>query len=98
MCGRQVTAVISDSFLPYGPKPTRLLCLWDPPGKNTGVSCHALLQGIFPTQGSNPSLLCLLLWQEDSLPLAPPGKTSLLTIVLNHTWMNQILCNGRVLY
>ena len=28
----------------------------DSPGKNTGVSCHALLQGIFPTQGSNPGL------------------------------------------
>ena len=27
------------------------------PGKNTGVGCHVLLQGIFPTQGSNPSLL-----------------------------------------
>ena len=30
---------------------------WDSPGKNTGVDCNALLQGIFPTQGSNPSLL-----------------------------------------
>ena len=30
----------------------------DSPGKNTGVSCHALLQGIFPTQGSNPGLPC----------------------------------------
>ena len=29
----------------------------DSPGKNTGVGCHALLQGIFPTQGSNPVLL-----------------------------------------
>ena len=29
----------------------------DPPGKNTGVDCHALLQGIFPTQGLNPGLL-----------------------------------------
>ena len=28
----------------------------DSPGNNTGVGCHALLQGIFPTQGSNPSL------------------------------------------
>ena len=28
----------------------RLLCPWDFPGKNTGVSCHFLLQGIFPTQ------------------------------------------------
>ena len=29
---------------------------WDSPGKNTGVGCHALLQGIFPTQGLNPGL------------------------------------------
>ena len=29
----------------------------DSPGKNTGVGCHFLLQGIFPTQGSNPGLL-----------------------------------------
>ena len=42
---------------------------WD-----AGVGCHFLLQGIFPTQGSNLSLLCLLHWQESSLPLAPPGK------------------------
>ena len=33
------------------------LCPWDSSGKNTGVSCHAFLQGIFPTQGLNPSLL-----------------------------------------
>ena len=31
--------------------------------KNTGVCCHFLLQGIFPTQGSNPCSLCLLHWQ-----------------------------------
>ena len=35
----------------------------DSPGKNTGVGCHALLQGIFPTQGLNRCLLCLLHWQ-----------------------------------
>ena len=40
--------------------PARLLCPWDSPGKNTGVGCHALLQGIFLTQGSNQCLLCLL--------------------------------------
>ena len=39
-------------------------------GKNTGVGCHALLQGIFPTQGSNPCLLHLLNWQAGSLPLS----------------------------
>ena len=46
----------------------------DSPGKNTGVGCHALLQGIFSTQGLNPSLLHLLHWQAGSLPLAPSGK------------------------
>ena len=38
-------------------QPARLLCPWDSPGKSTGVGCHALLHGIFPTQGSNLSLL-----------------------------------------
>ena len=33
-----------------------------------------LLQGIFPTQGLNPCVLCFLHWQAGSLPLAPPGK------------------------
>ena len=37
--------------------PVRLLHPWDFPGKITGVSCHFLLQGIVPTQGSNPGLL-----------------------------------------
>ena len=46
----------------------------DSPVKNTGVGCHVLLQGSFPTQGSNPRLLGLLHWQADSLPIAPPGK------------------------
>ena len=31
-----------------------LLCPWDSLGDNTGMGCHALLQGIFPTQESNP--------------------------------------------
>ena len=42
------------------------------PGKNTGVCCHSLLQGIFPTHGSNRRLLCLLHWQADSLSLGSP--------------------------
>ena len=52
----------------------RLLCPWDSPGSNTGVGYHALLQRIFPTQGSSLCLLCLLHWEAGSLPLAPPGK------------------------
>ena len=66
MC--QVALVVSDSAIPgssvHGGSPS----------KNTAVGCHALLQGIFPTQGSNPCLLCLLHWQAGSLPRAPPGK------------------------
>ena len=44
-------------------QPARLLCPWNFPGKTTGVGCHFLLQGIFPTQASNLCLLHLLRWQ-----------------------------------
>ena len=37
--------------------PTRVLCPWNSLGKNTGVGCHFLLQGVFPTEGSNLGLL-----------------------------------------
>ena len=52
----------------------RILCPWNFPGKNTGVGCHFLPQGIFLTQGSNPSLLHLLHWQVYSFTTEPPGK------------------------
>ena len=42
--------------------------------RTPGVGGHFLLQGIFPTQGSNLHLLCLLHWQVDSLPLRPLGS------------------------
>ena len=45
------------------------LCPWHFPGKNPGVSCHFPLWRIFLIQGSNPCLLPLLHWQEDSLPM-----------------------------
>ena len=41
----------------HGLEPTRLLCPWNSPGKNTGVGCHFLLQGIFLNQRSNQGLL-----------------------------------------
>ena len=50
-------SVISDSLRPHGVQPTRLLCPWNSPGKNTGVGSHSLLQGIFPTQELNLGLL-----------------------------------------
>ena len=43
VCTCSVTSVMSDSLRLCGPSPARLLCLWDSPGKNTGVGCHALL-------------------------------------------------------
>ena len=50
-------SVMSDSLPPHGLEPARLLCLWNFPGKNTGVGSHSLLQWIFPNQRSNPGLL-----------------------------------------
>ena len=60
------------TFCDCGLQPSRLVCPRDSPGKNAGVGCHALLQGIFPTQGLNPASSPSL--QADSLPSEPPGK------------------------
>ena len=67
-------SVVSDSLQPCGLQPTRLLCLWNFPGKNAGVCCHSLLQGIFPTQGLNLHLLCFLHLQACSLSLSHLGS------------------------
>ena len=50
-------SVVSDSLQSHRLQPTRRLCPWGSPGKNTGADCHCLLQSIFPTQGSNLGLL-----------------------------------------
>ena len=50
-------SVVSDSLRPHEVKTAKLVCPWDSSGKNTGVDCHSLLQGIFPTQGSVPGFL-----------------------------------------
>ena len=50
-----------------------LLCPWNSPGKNIGVGCHSLLQGIFPNQGSNPALLFYLLLVLLPFGLYPTG-------------------------
>ena len=55
-----VASVVSDSLRLSGLWPARLLCPRGSPGKDTGVGCHALLQGIFPIQVWNLHLLCLL--------------------------------------
>ena len=58
-------SVVSDSLRPHG-----LYSPWNSPGQNTGVGSHSLIQGILPTQESNPSPAL----QADSLPAEPPGK------------------------
>ena len=50
-------SVVSDSLRPPWTVACQAPLPWDFPGKNTGMGCHFLLQGIFLTQGSNPSLL-----------------------------------------
>ena len=69
-------SVTSDFLWLHELEPARPLCPWDSPGKNTGVDCRFLLQGIFPTQGLNQCLLHLLHEQAGSLPHAPPWKSN----------------------
>ena len=57
------------------------------PGKNTGVGCRFLLQGIFSIQGSDPGLLCLLHWQADSLSLSHQGSPTFYHWKLLHSWL-----------
>ena len=57
VCVCESCSVVSDSLQSHGLQPTVLLCSWNSPGKNTEVSSHFSLQGIFPTQGSKLSLL-----------------------------------------
>ena len=74
--------VMSDSLQPHGLQPTRLLCPWNSPGKNSGVGSHFLLQGIFPTQGSNPGLLNC---RQISYHLSHQGSPSYLVRGLENT-------------
>ena len=70
----------------------------DPPGKNTGLGCHTLLQGIFLTQGSTPHLLHLLHWQVWSLPLAhlgsPENHCSVLFLLNKVVKKTKFICNA----
>ena len=92
LCHAQPWPTLCD---PHGLQPTRLLCPWYSPGKNTGVGCHFLLQGIFLTQGSNLHLLCLLHGQADSLPLSCLGspKGHFIQPLIHITWPNSVALN-----
>ena len=64
-------SVVSDPLRLHGLQPAGLLCPWDSPGTHTGVGCHFLLPGIYLTRGLNSRFLH---WQDESLPLEPPGS------------------------
>ena len=57
-CCCEVTSVVSDSVWPHRRQPTRLLCPWDSPSKNTGVGCHFLLQCMKVKSESEVTQLC----------------------------------------
>ena len=77
-----VTLVMPNSVRPCALQPASLLCPRDSPSKNSGVDCHAFLQGIFLTPESNLCLMSNLHWQSGSLLLAPPGKPCALSYLI----------------
>ena len=81
---------MSNSLRPHGLWPASLLYPWNSPGKNTRAGCHFLLQVIFLTQGSNPSLLCLLYWQPGGPPGKPPASLRSSQIPGNEVGMRDI--------
>ena len=68
----QVASVMSDSVRPHGLQPTRLLCPWDSPGKNTGVGCHFLLQCMKVESESEVAQSCPTL--SDPMDCSLPGS------------------------
>ena len=72
-CCCYVTSVVSDSVRPHRRQPTRLLCPWDSPGKNTGVGCHFLLQCMNVKSESEVSQSCLTL--SNPMDYSLPGSS-----------------------
>ena len=68
-------SVMSNSLQSHRLQPSRLLCPWDFPGKNSGVGCHFLLQGIFPTEDEPAPPMSLAL-AGAFVTTEPPGKPS----------------------
>ena len=73
LAGRQVTSVVSDSVRPHRWQPTRLCCPWDSPGKNNGVGCHFLLQGMKVKSESEVAQSCPTL--SDPMGCSIPGSS-----------------------
>ena len=69
----QVASVVSDSVRPQRWQPTRFLCPWDSPGKNTGVGCHFLLQCIKVKSESDVAQSCPT--YSDPMDCSLPGSS-----------------------
>ena len=107
LCHSYCVVVYLSLLRPRGLEPSRLLCPWESPGKNIGMHCRFHLQGIFPAQGLNLSLLHLLHWQADyhwasrhPVPLITPSKPCLLWFTplcgfLHLVWLNGQPTKGR---
>ena len=67
---------------PQGLWPARLLCPWDFPSKNVGISCHGLLQGDPPDPGIRPLFPAPPVLQADSLSTEIPRKPYIHNVVL----------------
>ena len=85
-------SVVSSCLHPRQLEPTRPLCPWDSPGRNTGVGGHFFLQGIFPTQGLNQYLLFHGMWNltELGIGLVSPGLAGRLTLELSQQGSPQV--------
>ena len=78
-------SILSDSSLPQGLQPSRLLCPWDFPGKNTGVGCYFFLQGIFPTQDQT-HVTCVSCTGRGFFTTVPPGKPAPTARLAHSPW------------
>ena len=72
-CCRYVASIMSDSVRPHRQQPTRLLCPWDSPGKNTRVGCHFLLQRMKVKSESEVSQSCPTL--SNPMDCSLPGSS-----------------------
>ena len=91
-------SVVSDSLWPHGLQPTRLLRLWDCPGKSTGVGCPCLLQCMKVKRESEVTQSCLTL--RDPMDCSLPGssvhgifqvRALLLTLLINCAYIREFL-------
>ena len=106
-CCRQVASVMSNPVRPCRRQPTRLLCPWDSPGKNTGVGCHFLLQcmvessEVIKHQFSYCFLLTVLFIQVNSIRYYVLNETEIyqsIVIFHRHLEINDLLSNGDVFW